>query len=91
MYEQLDTEANELLDLISSNVVKFRKAKGYSQLKLATEMGYSSASYFGCIEIRKNGQHFNITQLYKISKILDTPICKFFEPMQLPSDEQRNS
>ena len=47
MYEQLDTEANELLDLISSNVVKLRKAKGYSQLKLATEMGYGSASYFG--------------------------------------------
>ncbi len=81
MYEQLDIEANELLDLISSNVVKFRKAKGYSQLKLATEMGYSSASYFGCIEIRKNGQHFNIVQLYKISKILDIPIYKFFEPV----------
>jgi transcriptional regulator with XRE-family HTH domain len=79
MYEQLDIEANELLDLISSNVVKFRKAKGYSQLKLATEMGYSSASYFGCIEIRKNGQHFNISQLYKISKILDIPIAQFFE------------
>lgn len=91
MYEQLDTEANELLDLISSNVVKFRKAKGYSQLKLATEMGYSSASYFGCIEIRKNGQHFNITQLYKISKILNIPIAHFFEPTPLPNDESRNS
>lgn len=79
MYEQLDTEASELLDLISSNVVKFRKAKGYSQLKLAKEMGYSSASYFGCIEIRKNGQHFNIVQLYKISKILNVPIADFFE------------
>lgn len=80
MHEQLDTEANELLDLVSSNVVKFRKAKGYSQLKLATEMGYGSASYFGCIEIRKNGQHFNIAQLYKISKILDVPIEQFFKP-----------
>lgn len=84
MNEQLDTEANELLDLISSNVVKFRKAKGYSQLKLATEMGYSSASYFGCIEIRKNGQHFNISQLYKISRILDIPIAQFFE--SIPSE-----
>ncbi|MDD5372211.1 MAG: helix-turn-helix transcriptional regulator [Sulfurimonas sp.] len=82
MYEQLDIEANELLNVISSNVVKIRKAKGYSQLKLATEMGYSSASYLGCIEIRKNGQHFNITQLHKISKILDVPIAQFFEPLQ---------
>lgn len=83
MYEQLDTEASELLDTISSNVVKFRKAKGYSQLKLATEMGYSSASYFGCIEIRKSGQHFNIVQLYKISKILNVPIADFFEPFTI--------
>ena len=81
MYEQLDIEANELLDVISSNVVKIRKTKGYSQLKLATEMGYSSASYLGSIEIRKNGQHFNIVQLHKISKILDVPIANFFEPM----------
>lgn len=83
MKDQLDIEANELLDLISSNVVNFRKAKGYSQLKLATEMGYSSASYFGCIEIRKNGQHFNIVQLYKISKILNVPIADFFEPFSI--------
>lgn len=86
MYEQLDTEADELLDLISSNVVVFRKSKGYSQLKLATEMGYSSASYLGCIEIRKNGQHFNISQLYKISKILNIPICQFFEPTPSPDN-----
>lgn len=80
MYEQLDIEAEKLLDVISSNVVRIRKAKGYSQLKLATEMGYSSASYLGSIEIRKNNQHFNIRQLYKISKILDVAIVDFFEP-----------
>ena len=82
MYEQLDIEAEKLLDVISSNVVKIRKAKGYSQLKLATEMGYSSASYLGSIEIRKNAQHFNIRQLYKISKILAVPIAQFFEPLK---------
>lgn len=81
MYEQLDIEANELLNVISSNVVKIRKAKGYSQLKLATEMGYGSASYLGCIEIRNNGQHFNIVHIAKISKVLDVPIAKFFEPI----------
>ncbi|MBS4067955.1 MAG: helix-turn-helix transcriptional regulator [Sulfurimonas sp.] len=81
MYEQLDIEADELLNVISSNVVKIRKAKGYSQLKLATEMGYGSASYLGSIEIRKNNQHFNIRQLYKISRILDVPIVNFFEPL----------
>ena len=79
MFDNLDLEAEELLDLVSSNVVKFRKSKGFNQLKLAIEMGYSSASYLGRIEIRKNGEHFNITHLYKISKIFDVPLCEFFK------------
>lgn len=79
MYENLDKEASFLLDTISKNVIKYRKEKGYSQLKLATELGYSSASYLGRMEIRKNDEHFNIVHLYKISKILDVELCKFFE------------
>lgn len=79
MIDDLDFEANEFLDLISANVVKARKEKRYSQLKLATEIGYSSASYIGRMEIRKNGEHFNLVHLYKISKVLDVPICKFFQ------------
>lgn len=82
MNEQLEIEAMQLLNLISTNVVRYRKTKGYSQLKLAVEMGYDSASYLGRIEIRKDNQHFNIVQLYKISKILDIPIAKFFEPLE---------
>ena len=81
MYDKLDVEAIALLDSISENVSKFRKEKGFSQLQLATEMGYSSASYFGRMEIRKNDEHFNIIQLYKISKILDIPIVSLFEPI----------
>lgn len=76
----LDNEANEFLDLISANVVKARKEKGYSQLKLATEIGYSSASYFGRMEIRKNGEHFNLVHLYKISKVLEIPVCELLTP-----------
>lgn len=80
MNDQLESEAKQLLDLISTNVIRYRKAKGYSQLKLATEMGYGSASYLGRIEIRKDNEHFNIVHLYKISKILEIPITSFFEP-----------
>ncbi len=82
MIDDLENEANELLDLISSNVVRIRKEKGYSQLKLAIEIGYSSASYIGRMEIRKNNEHFNIIQLFKISKVLDIPISSFFEPIK---------
>lgn len=79
MTDIFERETQELLDNISSNVAKVRKEKGYSQLQLATEMGYSSASYLGRIEIRKDGQHFNIKQLYKISQILQIDICQFFK------------
>lgn len=71
---ELDLEAEEFLDRVSSNVVKARKAKGFSQLQLATEMGYKSASYLGRIEIRSDGQHFHLAQLYKIAKILNIDV-----------------
>lgn len=82
MIDDLDIEAKDFLDLISKNVVKIRKEKGFSQLKLATEMGYSSASYVGRMEIRKNNEHFNLIQLFKISKVLKVPISIFFEPIK---------
>lgn len=71
---ELDLEAEQFLDRVSANVVKARKAKGFSQLQLATEMGYKSASYLGRIEIRSEGQHFHLVQLYKIAKILDISV-----------------
>ena len=77
--EYLDYQSKEFLDLISMNVVKIRKSKGFSQLRLAVEMGYSSASYIGRMEIRKNGEHFNLIQLFKIAKILNVSIKDIFE------------
>ncbi len=71
---ELDLEAEQFLDRVSANVVNARKAKGFSQLQLATEMGYKSASYLGRIEIRSEGQHFHLAQLYKIAKILGIEI-----------------
>lgn len=80
--DDLEYEANRFLDLVSANVIRIRTKKGYSQLKLATEMGYASASYFGRAEIRKNDEHFNLIQLFKISKILDIPMSTFFEAIE---------
>jgi transcriptional regulator with XRE-family HTH domain len=82
----LDKEAEKLLDTISSNVAKIRKEKDISQLDLALEMGYKSAAYIGKIELRKNNHHFNIKQLYKISKILEVEIYKF---LQEPKNDEK--
>ncbi len=61
------------------NVVIIRKSKGFSQLRLAVEKWYYSASYIGRIKIKKNGEHFNLIQLFKIAKILDVSIKDIFE------------
>lgn len=76
MDNELDKEAELFLNRVSSNVIKARQAKGFSQLQLATEMGYKSASYLGRMEIRKNGQHFHLVQLYKISRVLSIDISE---------------
>ena len=65
----IHTDSEEFLDAVSKNVVYWRKQKGFSQLQLAVAMGYESSSYIGRMELRKNGQHFNIEQLFKITKI----------------------
>lgn len=75
----LEQYSDEILDLVSKNVKKYREQKGYSQLQLALEIGMSGAAYLGRAEIRKNNQHFNIRHLAKISKILDIEIKYFFE------------
>jgi DNA-binding XRE family transcriptional regulator len=82
LIDDLNFEAKDFLDLISKNVIRIRKEKGFSQLKLATEIGYSSASYIGRMEIRKNNEHFNLIHLFKISKVLEVPISAFFEPIE---------
>ena len=79
MKKILTEEDNQFLDTVSANVTKIRKEKGYSQLDLATEIGYANAAYYGKIEIRKDGHHFHIVQLAKIAKVLDADICDFFK------------
>jgi putative transcriptional regulator len=75
----LEQYSDEILDIVSKNVKKYREQKGYSQLQLALEIGMNGAAYLGRAEIRKNNQHFNIRHLAKISKILDIDIKYFFE------------
>ncbi len=79
LYIDLDKYSDEILDIVSKNVKKYREKKGYSQLQLALEIGMNGAAYLGRAEIRKNNHHFNIKHLAKISKILEIDIKYFFE------------
>ena len=74
-----DLNNDELYKLIRNNVAKFRKRANMSQLELSLEMGNKSTSLVASAEIYKNNRKFNITQLHKISKILNIEFCEFFK------------
>ena len=76
---ELENYGEKILDIVSSNVKKYREQKGLTQMQLALEIGLSGGAYLGRAEIRKNNHHFNIKQLAKISKVLNIDINKFFE------------
>jgi len=74
-----DEEFDILFSNITNNVKKYRKEKGFTQEQLALAIGHSSASMLSKIEAKLENKHFNIRQLYLISKALDIPLSKFFE------------
>ena len=82
--EELDIFSDKVLDVVSANVKKYRELKNYSQIQLALEIGMSSGAYLGRAEIRKDGHHFNIKHIAKISKVLDVEIALFFVDFMEP-------
>lgn len=80
IFLEVEEEEFESLFLnITNNVKKYRKEKGFTQEQLALAIGHSSASMLSKIEAGLENKHFNIRQLYLISKVLDIAISKFFE------------
>lgn len=71
-----------LFETIGKNVSTFRKDKGLSQLDLSLRMGYKSVSVVSASEVCYKGKHFNLTQLLKISQILEVDMCDFFKPIE---------
>jgi transcriptional regulator with XRE-family HTH domain len=69
----------QLYRIIGINVAKHRKAKGLSQLELSLKMGYKSVSVVSSAEICYGDKRFNLEQLLKISQILETDLCDFFQ------------
>jgi len=80
MYLDIDEEEfNILFSNITNNVKRYRKEKGFTQEQLALAIGHSSASMLSKIEAKLENKHFNIRQLYLISKALNIRLPKFFE------------
>ena len=77
--EDLESYSEYILDVVSSNVKKYREKKGFTQMQLALEIGMSGGAYLGKAELRKSNHHFNIRHIAKISKVLDIEIDELFK------------
>lgn len=66
-------------ECISKNIIRIRKEKKVSQLKLANSIGHQNATFLGKAELLAEGKHFNLEHIYKISKVLEIDMEEFFK------------
>ena len=76
--DELNKKTIKMHNTVSANVLKFRKQRGYSQLKLALDIGLTGNAFIARAEKRTGNAHFNIEQIVKISTVLDVDIGEFF-------------
>jgi len=77
----IDIDENEIQNFhkrIAKNIKEIRNKKNITQTDLALSIGHKSASTIGKIEAGLEDKHYNIEQLYKISKALDVDIKELF-------------
>ena len=67
-------EPEEFYKMISQNVKKLRQKYKYTQLDFSANIGFNSVSFYCECENNKNGKHFNLLHIVRISKFLDIDI-----------------
>ena len=77
--ELMDDEIEEQYKLISKNIKRLRLLKKITQENMALSMGFTTATFYTNAENNRQGKHFNLEHIIKISKIMDIPIGKFFD------------
>lgn len=79
MFNFTENELLEFHNIVSYNVKRFRKKKGFTQLDLALELGFNNSSFISHAENKNlHTHHYSLEHLYKISKILDIEISVLF-------------
>ncbi len=71
-------EIEDFYKNLSNNIKKHRLEKGFSQEKLALEIGIKSIAFYSNCENNKYNKRFNLEHLYKIAKALEVKIEDFF-------------
>ncbi len=64
---------------ISDNIKKIRQEKKYSQLEVALSIGQKSSGFYANAENNSHDKHFNLVHLYKIAKLFEVDMVKFFK------------
>lgn len=67
-------DPEEFYKMISQNVKKLRQKYKYTQLDFSANICFNSVSFYCDCENNKNGKHFNLLHIVRISKILDIDI-----------------
>ena len=67
-------DPEEFYKMISQNVKKLRQKYKYTQLDFSANIGFNSVSFYCDCENNKNGKHFNLLHIVRISKFLDIDI-----------------
>ena len=76
----MDSSQLDKYKKLGLNVTYYRKARGYSQLKLA-ELLEIDRTHMGNIELANSGVSLDV--IFKLSDVLDVPVSKFFEFREL--------
>ena len=74
-----EKELDDFFQRISNNVKKIRLEKNLSQLETALSIGQKSSGFYANTENYSHGKHFNLTHLYKLSKLFEVDIEDFFK------------
>ncbi len=75
-----EDEILEFQDLISNNIKELRIERKMTQLDLSIELGLKNSSFISHVENPKiKTHHYSIVHLYKLSKVFDVEIEKFFK------------
>lgn len=73
---------DNIIEVIAYNVIKYRKINKITQEQLAIDIGVSP-EFIRRFESTKGSEGLSLMSLYKISIVLNTPIDKFFESIDL--------
>ncbi len=86
LYSEIaDDETEEEYLKISNSIKAIRLSKNLTQEQVSLSMGFTTATFYTNAENNKQGKHFNLEHIIKISKILNVDINEFFKGINTTS------